>query len=100
VLSGVEKVRLYDLNWLLVAPMSSASFFHADKFLPFGDWRGLNAAWRLASTLHISFFTQWMLLLSFVLSGASITVVLQHRSAGEFIRECSLRILLPLVVLE
>ena len=98
MLSGVEKVGFYNLNWLLVSAMRSVLLFHAAKSFRFGDWHVLDAPRNLASTLHLSFFSQWMMPLCFVMSGASTTSAFQHQSAGESIRERSLQILLPLVV--
>lgn len=98
MLSAVEKVRLCDSIWLPITATLSLLLFHVDRFFRFVGWHVLDAPRSLVSTLHLFFFSQWMMPLCFVTSGASATSAFQHQSAGEFIRDRSLQILLPLVV--
>ena len=97
--AGSKRVRLYYLDWLRVFAMTSVFLFHSDKFFAMEDWHAVNLTRSLASTVHVDFFVQWMMPLFFVLSGASIYCALRHRSAGQFIKERLLRLVLPLVTL-
>ncbi len=45
----------------------------------------------------VGFFVQWMMPLFFILAGAAVYYALSYRKAGGFIKERSLRILIPLV---
>jgi glucan biosynthesis protein C len=93
------RVRLYYLDWLRVFAMLSVFLYHSDRFFVADDWHVMNATKGLASIIHTQFFNQWMMPLFFVLSGASIYYALKVRSAGRFVVERILRILLPLVTL-
>jgi glucan biosynthesis protein C len=97
---GVQRhVRVYYLDWLRVFAIGSVFLFHSDRFFVSDDWHVVNATRSLASTIHTDFFVQWMMPLFFALSGASIFYALRHRSAGQFIKERLLRLMLPLVTL-
>ncbi|MFC2040777.1 acyltransferase family protein [Chloroflexota bacterium] len=91
--------RLYYVDWLRVLAMFSIFFFHSDRFFDFDGWHVKNAVTSLASTLHIQFFNQWMMPLFFILSGAAVYYSLRSRTGGGFIKERSLRILVPWVLI-
>ncbi|MFC2052189.1 acyltransferase family protein [Chloroflexota bacterium] len=92
---ATKPARLYYLDWLRVLAMFSIFFFHSDRFFDFDGWHVKNAATSLASTIHIQFFNQWMMPLFFILSGAAVYYSLRSRTGGGFIKERSLRILIP-----
>ena len=90
-----KPARLYYIDWLRVLAMLSVFLFHCDRFFDFDGWHIKNAATSLVSSIHIQFFNQWMMPLFFVLSGAAVFYSLRSRTAGGFIKERSLRILVP-----
>jgi glucans biosynthesis protein C len=90
--------RLYYIDWLRVLAMLSIFFFHADRFFDYHDWHVKNPDQNMISSIHIGFFSQWIMPLFFVLSGAAVVHSLKHRSGAMFIRERVKRIMIPLVV--
>ena len=95
---AVRPTRLYYLDWLRVLAMLSIFFFHNARFFNFEDWHVKNAVTGLGSEIFIGFLAQWMMPLFFILAGASVYYALRFRTAGGFIRERTLRILIPLVI--
>lgn len=93
-----KPARQYYLDWLRVLAMLSIFLFHCDRFFDFDGWHIKNAVTSLASTIHIQFFNQWMMPLFFVLSGAAVYYSLRSRTAGGFVKERTLRILIPLIL--
>ncbi|MFC1974395.1 acyltransferase family protein [Chloroflexota bacterium] len=96
---SARPARLHYLEWLRVLAMLSIFFFHSDRFFDFYPWHVNNAETSLASSIHIEFFNQWMMPLFFVVSGAAVYYSLRNRTAGGFVKERSLRILIPWVLI-
>lgn len=90
--------RLYYIDWLRVLAMLSIFFFHADRFFDEYDWHVKNAGQNMISSIHISFFSQWLMPLFFILSGAAVVHSLKQRSGPTFLWERVKRILIPLIV--
>jgi len=88
--------RLYYLDWLRVLAMLSIFVFHADRFFDYYDWHVKNAEHNIISSIHISFFVQWMMPLFFILSGAAVFYSLKSRSGYSFLWDRVKRILVPL----
>ena len=91
--------RLYYLDWLRVIAMISVFFHHCSRIF---DLRGFpihNAIMSLPPTIHREFFNLWMIPLLFIISGAAVYYSLKFRKAGGFIKERSLRILVPLLLI-
>ena len=91
--------RFYYIDWLRVLAMLSIFFFHNDRFFDLDDWHVKNKVTSVLSSIHIGFFNYWMMPLFFILSGASVYFSLKYRKSSEFIKERTLRILVPLVFL-
>lgn len=89
--------RLYYLDWLRVLAMASIFFFHNNRFFDFDGWHVKNAETSLGSTIFTQFFSQWMMPLFFLIAGAAVYYALRFRAARQFIRERSLRLMIPLV---
>ena len=94
-----KPARLYYLDWLRVLAMLSIFFFHSDRLFDSYPWHVNNLETSLASSIHIQFFNQWMMPLFFILSGAAVYYSLRSRTAGGFIKERSLRILIPWILI-
>ena len=91
--------RLYYIDWLRVISMLLLFLYHTDMIFYSYDWHVKNSELNIISTIHISFFVQWIMPLFFVLSGASIFYSLEFRSAPTFLRERVKRLLIPFVVI-
>jgi peptidoglycan/LPS O-acetylase OafA/YrhL len=91
--------RLYYLDWIRALAMLSIFLFHCDRIFDFDGWHINNDVTNLASTIHIQFFNQWMMPLFFIVSGAAVYFSLRNRTAGGFLKERSLRILIPWVII-
>ena len=91
--------RLYYLDWLRVLAMLAIFSFHSDRPFNFDDWHVKNAATNLFSSLHVSFFDQWMMPLFFIISGAAVYYSLKSRRPGGFAWERVLRIAVPWLIL-
>lgn len=76
--------------------MLSIFVFHADRFFDYYDWHVKNAEHNIISSIHISFFVQWMMPLFFILSGAAVFYSLKSRSGYSFLWDRVKRILVPL----
>jgi hypothetical protein len=79
--------------------MLSLFFFHADRFFDSHDWHVKNAEHNIISSIHISFFSQWIMPLFFIISGAAILYSLKFRSGPAFLWERVKRILVPLAII-
>jgi len=90
-----KPARLHYIDWLRVLAMLSIFFYHSDRFFDFFDWHVKNSVTSLASSIHIDIFNQWMMPLFFILSGAAVYYALRFRTSSGFIKERSLRILIP-----
>ncbi len=95
--TAIEPTRRYYLDWLRVLAMLSIFFFHNHRFFDDHFWHIKNAVTGLGSTIFVQFFNHWMMPLFFVISGAAVYYSLSLRGAGKFIKERSLRILIPLI---
>ena len=90
--------RLHYIDWLRVLAMFSIFFFHNARLFDFEDWHVKNANASLGSDIFIGFCAQWMMPLFFILAGASVYYALKFRTGRGFIRERTMRILIPLVI--
>lgn len=95
--SITKPARLHYLDWLRIFAITAVFLYHSDKLFDFWGFHIKNDVTNLASSIHIVFFSQWMMPLFFVLSGAAVYFSLKTRSARGFIKERVLRILVPLV---
>jgi peptidoglycan/LPS O-acetylase OafA/YrhL len=90
--------RLYYIDWLRVLAMLSIFFYHADRFFDYDDWHVKSGEYNIISSIHTSFFSQWMMPLFFILSGAAVFYSLKFRSSSTFLWERVKRILIPLTI--
>jgi glucan biosynthesis protein C len=77
--------------------MLSIFLFHNNRFFTLGDWHISNAERSLASTIFEETLNMWMMPLFFILSGAAVYYSLKSRTVGQFVRERTTRILVPLI---
>jgi glucan biosynthesis protein C len=93
--SAQAPVRLYYLDWLRVLATLGVFLFHAINI--FGPARfEINNAERSDLIMVIqAFFFPWGMPLFFLVAGAASWFALRRRSAGEFTRERTFRVLVP-----
>ena len=90
--------RLYYLDWLRVLAMFGIFLFHNARFYDvFTDWHVKNASTSLGPSILVAFMDAWIMPLFFVIAGAGTYYALKFRTPGQFIKERSLRLLVPLI---
>ncbi len=91
------KERRYDLDWLRVIVFYLLILYHVGMYyVPWGfhiksDPTYPELRWPML------FLNQWRLPILFVISGMGTAFALGHRSVGQFLRERSIRLLIPLL---
>jgi glucan biosynthesis protein C len=90
--------RLWFLDWLRVLAVFGVFVFHTLRPFDDGDWHVKNAQTSEGISMAIAFLGLWGLAFFFMISGAASWLALRWRSGLEFLRERSLRLLVPLVV--
>jgi glucan biosynthesis protein C len=94
----VPPERLYFVDWLRILSMALIFFFHNARFFDIGsDWHVKNATSAMAPTILVAFLSTWIMPLFFVIAGAGSYLSLRFRNAGDFARERTLRLLVPLI---
>ena len=92
-----KQERLFYLDWLRVLAVLAVFYFHTLRPFDLTEWHIKNTQQSLVATIFLYFFSQWGMALFFVLSGAACWFALRSRSGRQFLRERSLRLLVPLV---
>lgn len=88
-------VRLHFLDWLRVIATLGVFLFHAGNVFNTAGFEIKNAEQSEAITIIQGFFFPWGMPLFFLVAGAGSWFALRRRSAGQFTRERSLRLLVP-----
>ena len=97
-MKGTQSIRLYFVDWLRVLAMVGIFFFHNARFYDvFTDWHVKNSSTSIGPSLLIGFMNEWLMPLFFLVAGAGVFLSLKFRQPVQFIRERSLRLLVPLV---
>ena len=87
--------RLYYLDWLRVIATLGVFLFHASNVFNGTDFEIRNAEGSDAILIVDSFFFPWGMPLFFLVAGAGSWFALRRRTAGQFTRERTLRLLVP-----
>ncbi|MEU4194240.1 acyltransferase family protein [Kribbella sp. NPDC026611] len=90
--------RLWFLDWLRVLAVFGVFVFHTLRPFDDGDWHVKNAQTSEGISIGIAFLGLWGLAFFFLISGSASWLALRRRSAAEFLRERSLRLLVPFLV--
>lgn len=90
--------RLSYLDWLRVLAVFGVFVFHTLRPFDDADWHVKNAETSEGISIGIAFLGLWGLAFFFLLSGAGAWLALRWRTAGGFVRERLLRLLLPFAV--
>ncbi len=91
-----KPVRVDYIDGLRVVTTLCVFIFHSARFFDsFSDWHVKNAASWIGGNIIVGFMSQWIMPMFMVLAGASTFYSLQSRSAGQYVRERVLRLLVP-----
>jgi peptidoglycan/LPS O-acetylase OafA/YrhL len=98
-----EAVRLYYLDWLRVLAILTVFVYHSTRFFNLEDWHVKNPTWYPEVEVWNVFAITWMMPLIFVISGASLFYAVGKggggiKAAGKFVKDKTLRLLVPLLV--
>src|SRR5512136_2896019 len=90
-----EPVRLYYLDWLRVLATLGVFLYHASNVFSGTGFEIANAQSSELILLIDVFFFPWGMPLFFLVAGAGSWFALRRRSAGQFTRERTFRVLVP-----
>ncbi len=90
-----QKTRLHYLDWLRVIAILAVFLVHVADVFNTINFEIKNAEQSEAITIMEGFVYPWGMPLFFLIAGAGSYFALRHRSAGEFTRERTLRLLVP-----
>jgi peptidoglycan/LPS O-acetylase OafA/YrhL len=90
--------RRYDLDWLRVMLILTVLVFHSMRFFNLEGWGIKNATTYLLAEVLVIFISRWLMPVMFVISGIATFYALGTRRAGRFVKDRSLRLLVPLLV--
>lgn len=91
-------IRLHYLDWLRVVAVFGVFVYHSLQPFSTDDWHVKNGQLSEAIAGVISFVDPWGVAFFFLVAGASSFLALRWRTAGQYVRERLLRLLLPLTV--
>ena len=90
--------RRFDLDWLRVIAFGLLIYYHAAiAFIPGGVPMIQNEETSLVLQVAATFLHQFRLALLFLVSGVGVFFALRRRNRAQFMRERSLRLLVPLI---
>jgi surface polysaccharide O-acyltransferase-like enzyme len=90
--------RLWFLDWLRVLAVFGVFVFHTLRPFDDGDWHVKNAQTSEGISVVIAFLGLWGLAFFFMISGSAAWLALRRRTAMQFLKERSVRLLVPFVV--
>jgi glucan biosynthesis protein C len=91
-------VRNHYLDWLRVLAIMFVFVYHSSRFFNQEDWHIKNPVTYDWVEIWNGFAGTWMMPLIFVISGASLFYAIGKDGPGKFIKNKSLRLLVPLLV--
>ena len=88
---------MYFLDWLRILAFSILLLEHcAEIFVTWGFWIK-NSEVSVPLSYFVAFFKPWRMPLLFLVSGAAVTMAFKRKTSLTFIKERSIRLLLPLL---
>ncbi len=98
---NTTSTRRFDLDWMRILGILSVFVFHSMRFFNYDTWHVKNSNLYALPSEIIRYMDQWMMPFIFVISGAAIYYALGNgkllNTAGKFIKDKVLRLLVPLV---
>jgi glucan biosynthesis protein C len=92
-----DAARLHYVDWLRVIATLGVFLFHASNVFNEGDFVIKNGETSLVVTMFQGFFFPWGMPLFFLIAGAGTWFALRRRSAGQYARERTSRLLMPFI---
>ncbi len=89
--------RQYFLDWLRVLGTIAVLVFHVSKYFDSGGWIVKNQLRSPATDIVIFTMVLWIMPLFFIVSAMSSVIMLRQRTGARYLRDRSLRLLVPLV---
>ncbi len=96
--TSISSTRRYDFDWLRVLLILTVFLFHSMRFFDLESWHIKNAVTYFGVQIFIVFLSRWMMPAIFIVSGVATFYALGKRGAGRFLKDRSLRILVPLLI--
>ncbi len=96
--TSISSTRRYDIDWLRVLLILAVFIFHSMRFFDQDGWHIKNIDTYLGVQIVIVFLSRWMMPAIFLISGFSTFYALGKRHPGRFLKDRSLRLLIPLLV--
>lgn len=90
--------RVNYLDWLRVLGILFVFIYHTTRLYNFEDWNVKNNIWYPSVEYWNSFATTFMMPLMFAVSGASLFYAMKKGGFGKFLKDKTLRLLVPLLV--
>lgn len=90
--------RVNYLDWLRVLGILFVFIYHSTRLYNFEDWNVKNNIWYPSVEYWNSFATTFMMPLMFAVSGASLFYAMKKGGFGKFLKDKTLRLLVPLLV--
>ena len=94
----VSSSRRIHIDWLRVLLILAVFVFHSMRFFDLEDWHVKSASTYFGVQMVIVFISRWLMPTIFLISGAATFFALSKRGVGRFLRDRSLRLLVPLLV--
>ena len=98
MLSKPSVQRRCDLDWLRVLLILTVLVFHSLRLFDLEGWNVKSATTYLSVQVLVVFISRWLMPAIFLISGMSTFYALGTRRAGQFVKDRSLRLLVPLLV--
>ena len=93
------RIRYPFLDWARIIGIFCVFLYHSGRAFDFEDWHVKNPVPSEGITIWLGFLILWIMPLMFVVSGVSSYLSLRSRTAGRFLRDRVLRLLVPLVAM-
>jgi peptidoglycan/LPS O-acetylase OafA/YrhL len=98
MLSKPSVQRRCDLDWLRVLLILTVLLFHSLRLFDLEGWNVKSATTYLSVQVLVVFISRWLMPAIFLISGMATFYALDKRRAGRFVKDRSLRLLVPLLV--
>lgn len=95
---GPAPIRLHYIDWLRVLALLGVFVYHSLQPFSTHDWHVKNGHLSDAIDSVVSFVDPWGVAFFFLIAGASSYLALRRRTAGQYVNERLMRLLLPFAV--
>jgi peptidoglycan/LPS O-acetylase OafA/YrhL len=91
--------RRFDLDWLRVFAILTVFVYHTTRFFNSESWHVKNPTSYIAANILETTLANWIMAVIFAISGASLFYAIGKGSAGKFIKDKALRLIVPLATM-